>query len=399
MALASCSSVLFAGSAHAVTIIGNDSSAPDTLCVTATFLQTGVASGTYAVPAPGVITSWYYHDASPIAPGLKLKVARFEGIAALLVGDSTAPTVRSTNSINGPFLTRIPVQANDFIGIYTSAGGTVPCSVTTTSTSDSFFDVTSDVPPGTLLTSSSGSGNKTKFPVQAWVEADADGDGYGDDTQDFCSTDPTTQGPCRSPGSVAFAPQMLGTQSPAQTVTISSTAGISPLSISSISSGGDFMVTSNSCGASIAPTHPCSVGIAFAPAAAGPRTGALSITDAANGSPHTIALSGTGAASPTTPPAATAETCNGKPATITGTQGPDQLSGTPAADVIAALGGNDKVSGLAGNDTICGGSGKDTLNGGKGNDKLYGEAGKDTLKGGPGKDKLNGGPGRDKQIQ
>jgi RTX calcium-binding nonapeptide repeat (4 copies) len=109
--------------------------------------------------------------------------------------------------------------------------------------------------------------------------------------------------------------------------------------------------------------------------------------------------------------------CQGKTATIVGTEGPDKLSGTPAADVIAALGGNDKVSGLAGNDTICGGAGKDTLSGGKGNDKLYGEAGKDTLnggkgndklfggagrdtlKGGPGKDKLKGGAGKDKQIQ
>jgi RTX calcium-binding nonapeptide repeat (4 copies) len=91
--------------------------------------------------------------------------------------------------------------------------------------------------------------------------------------------------------------------------------------------------------------------------------------------------------------------CKGKPATIIGTAGADNLSGTPAADVIAALGGSDKVSGLAGNDTICGGAGKDTLKGGKGNDKLFGEAGKDTLKGGPGKDKLKGGPGKDKQVQ
>jgi hypothetical protein len=93
------------------------------------------------------------------------------------------------------------------------------------------------------------------------------------------------------------------------------------------------------------------------------------------------------------------QSCNGKPATIVGTDGPNKLSGSPAADVIVALGGNDKVSGLAGNDTICGGAGKDTLKGGKGNDKLFGEAGKDTLKGGPGNDKLKGGAGKDKQIQ
>jgi Ca2+-binding RTX toxin-like protein len=98
-------------------------------------------------------------------------------------------------------------------------------------------------------------------------------------------------------------------------------------------------------------------------------------------------------------PAAAAATCNGKRATIIGTDGSNKLSGTPAADVIAALGGNDKVSGLAGNDRICGGAGKDTLNAGKGNDRLFGQAGKDTLNGGPGNDELKGGAGKDKQVQ
>jgi RTX calcium-binding nonapeptide repeat (4 copies) len=98
-------------------------------------------------------------------------------------------------------------------------------------------------------------------------------------------------------------------------------------------------------------------------------------------------------------PPAPPPTCQGKPATLVGTDGNDALSGTPGHDVIAGLGGNDKLSGLAGNDLICGGAGKDRLNGGKGNDKLYGKAGKDKLKGGPGKDKLKGGPGKDKQVQ
>jgi Ca2+-binding RTX toxin-like protein len=103
---------------------------------------------------------------------------------------------------------------------------------------------------------------------------------------------------------------------------------------------------------------------------------------------------------PPPPPSDTAAsdppTCQGKPATLVGTDDSDALSGTPGHDVIVGLGGNDKLSGLAGNDLICGGAGKDTLNGGDGNDKLYGKAGKDTLKGGPGRDKLKGGPGKDK---
>jgi Ca2+-binding RTX toxin-like protein len=92
-------------------------------------------------------------------------------------------------------------------------------------------------------------------------------------------------------------------------------------------------------------------------------------------------------------------TCEGKPATIVGTNGNDVRGGTRGRDVIAGLGGNDKLSGLAGNDLICGDSGKDKLNGGKGKDILLGQKGKDSLMGGKGKDRLRGGPGKDRQVQ
>jgi uncharacterized delta-60 repeat protein len=88
--------------------------------------------------------------------------------------------------------------------------------------------------------------------------------------------------------------------------------------------------------------------------------------------------------------------CAGKPATIVGTGGNDNLKGTRGADVIVGLGGNDKISGLGGNDVICGGSGNDRIFGGNGSDKLYGEAGKDTLSGGSGNDTESGGAGNDK---
>jgi hypothetical protein len=94
---------------------------------------------------------------------------------------------------------------------------------------------------------------------------------------------------------------------------------------------------------------------------------------------------------------ATLETtpCKGKPPTIAGSTGADQLTGTPGADVIVGLNGNDKISGLAGNDVACGGNGKDTLKGGKGKDVLLGQNGKDTLKGGGGKDTCTGAKGID----
>ena len=96
--------------------------------------------------------------------------------------------------------------------------------------------------------------------------------------------------------------------------------------------------------------------------------------------------------------------CQGKEATIAGTNARDTLRGTTGRDVIVALGGPDTVRGLAGNDLACGGKGNDRLFGGGGKDRLLGGAGKDRLIGGAGRDTLlgqaaadfiRGGPGRD----
>ena len=101
-------------------------------------------------------------------------------------------------------------------------------------------------------------------------------------------------------------------------------------------------------------------------------------------------------------------------ATISGTDGSDDIQGTPGPDIIDAKGGNDVVRGFGGNDIICGGSGNDTLRGGAGidkiyggkgddllygswaSDKLYGQVGNDMLRGGTGNDSLYGGSGDDK---
>jgi Ca2+-binding RTX toxin-like protein len=83
----------------------------------------------------------------------------------------------------------------------------------------------------------------------------------------------------------------------------------------------------------------------------------------------------------------------------------DVLTGTAFDDLMCGLGGNDQLDGAAGNDTIFGDQcnatapspddGNDQLNGGDGNDKLYGQAGADALDGGNGDDALDGGSGDD----
>ncbi|MGH9364364.1 MAG: S8 family serine peptidase, partial [Thermoanaerobaculia bacterium] len=87
--------------------------------------------------------------------------------------------------------------------------------------------------------------------------------------------------------------------------------------------------------------------------------------------------------------------CNGRPATIVGTNGNDNFAGTPFNDVIHGLAGNDTIAGLDGKDVICGGPGRDRLSGNRGNDRLFGDAKNDVLKGGSGNDRLFGQGGND----
>ncbi len=89
--------------------------------------------------------------------------------------------------------------------------------------------------------------------------------------------------------------------------------------------------------------------------------------------------------------------CEGKPATIIGTQGDDTIDGTAGIDVIVGRAGDDLIRGLAGDDLICGGPGDDIARGGPGSDGIDGDSGNDLLRGGPGHDGgLSGGPGDDR---
>jgi hypothetical protein len=93
---------------------------------------------------------------------------------------------------------------------------------------------------------------------------------------------------------LSFGNQNVGTTSAPQNVTLTNT-GTAPLTISGISATGDFAQT-NTCGTSVAAGASCTISVAFTPTAPGMRTGSVSITDNAQGSPQMIALSGTGTA-------------------------------------------------------------------------------------------------------
>ena len=102
----------------------------------------------------------------------------------------------------------------------------------------------------------------------------------------------------RQPGLRARA---VGTTSAAQTATLTNTGAV-PLAINVIVVDGSFAQTNN-CPATLAPGGACAIAVTFTPAVAGDRQGVLSVFDDAAGSPQTVALTGTGVAPASPPPA------------------------------------------------------------------------------------------------
>ena len=95
-----------------------------------------------------------------------------------------------------------------------------------------------------------------------------------------------------SPTALTFGPQVTGSTSAAQSVTVANPASTAA-PVSSITASGPFAETNN-CGSSIAANSSCTVNVTFSPTAAGTSTGSVTIN--AGGVTNTVSLTGTGTA-------------------------------------------------------------------------------------------------------
>jgi hypothetical protein len=191
--------VVASGQAHAATTLGQTFD-PDDCGSDTTYIQTADPGNRYVVPFNGVITRWSYQaDASAPATDIQLKLGTVAP-GTDLTQDANV-TIVAQSAVETPvagmvntYATRIPVQAGYRLGEWID-GGNSGCSREDPSYFDHYFSGGS-VPPGTtdLFTSEDYQQN-----ISAVLEADADGDGFGDETQDQCATEATTQGPCVPP--------------------------------------------------------------------------------------------------------------------------------------------------------------------------------------------------------
>ncbi len=94
-----------------------------------------------------------------------------------------------------------------------------------------------------------------------------------------------------SPASLSFSNTVLGETTAAQAVTVTNTGNL-PFTVASVVSSGDFADTNTCAGITLAAGDSCSINVTFTPTVDGTRTGSVTITSDAAGSPQTIALTG-----------------------------------------------------------------------------------------------------------
>jgi hypothetical protein len=174
--------------ASAVTSLGAtfDASAGGDCNSDQTLVQTGPSG--YVAQFPGVITSWSYR-AGATSPQLRLKVVRSLGSSDyLIVGESSLRTAPARTLSTFP--ARIPVAAGDAIGLYLATGG--ECYRNTADTSF-LWTVIHDDPAVGSTADFNDQPDHIQLDIAAKLEADGDGDGFGDETQDTCLQDPSEQ--------------------------------------------------------------------------------------------------------------------------------------------------------------------------------------------------------------
>jgi hypothetical protein len=186
--------------AFAATTVGQaaPSTATPTACGTSSGLvgvQTGSGPGapSYAIPSDGVLTGYATRAASYPNAATQLVVFRHSpGHDYTVVGSSDMNHLAPSALDNFP--ARISVLSGDLLGIQVAHSANW-CNFAGVSGDALAFSPPFDPQPGTPFTPDSAAAGH-RWNIEATLEADADHDGFGDETQDQCPTVATTQGPC-----------------------------------------------------------------------------------------------------------------------------------------------------------------------------------------------------------
>ena len=248
----------------------------------------------------------------------------------------------SANLPNAP-ANSVLVDPNDANTVYVAmdAGVYVTQAVSTCTTSNCWSVLGTTLPNAPVLSLAAGATLATGDGRAGMLRAGTYGRGIWQ-TPLLTATTVTLAAITLSPTSLTFSAQQVGTQSAAQTITVTST-GNTPVIFTTLVVTGDFTETNTCAGNTIAVGSTCSVRVIFAPTATGARSGQLTLYANVAGGQATVALNGTGTA-----PAAIVLTplTLTFPATIVNQTAPSQIitvsntGGSTATLAVPTLSGN-----------------------------------------------------------
>jgi hypothetical protein len=247
--------------------------APDTLNSTEFDVPAGLPSGSYDlyVVANGI-------ESSPVTvsvvsqPDFSLSASP----SSLAIGQGSSGTSNITITPTNGFSGSVNLSASGLPSGVTSGFSPNPATTTSTMT----ITVPSGTPTGTSTVTITGvSGTLTHTTT--------------------VSLTITASGPIvtLTPTSLTWGKVLVGIKSGAKKVTVTNT-GASTLTLNSIATTGDFalvpLTSKTACKSTLAAGKACIVKVTFTPTQTGPRSGSLTFTDNAAGSPQQVQLSGTG---------------------------------------------------------------------------------------------------------
>ena len=186
--------------------------APSRGCGSGAYLIQSATDGppSYAVPSGpyGVITSWRFQGYSAGAGPGTGRLFVWRPTAApdqFIYVDSSRPEIFAGGVVR-TFATRLPVQVGDILGMVAPEPCLLGLPGQPAGDQVRYFLSPTEPPKGSTQTTT-GLLSAERILVAANVEPDSDRDGFGDETQDQCPTDATTQGPCPQPPAPPFTCQ------------------------------------------------------------------------------------------------------------------------------------------------------------------------------------------------
>ena len=164
-------------------------------------VQLAVGGSSTAVPVGGVVVRWRLR--APTSGSYRIRTLAPTGgssysIAGSSAVESVAPSAAGTMVT---FQTRLPVPAGGYVGL-------VPPKFKSQTLRDpalpgSTMAIVNDAPDGGNVALGGYSPLTAEAFYDADIEPDADGDGFGDISQDSCPANPATQGDCPEPAAAA----------------------------------------------------------------------------------------------------------------------------------------------------------------------------------------------------